>query len=174
MLSKKLVTLYEVWATSPQVTAYSCRFQSLLAISSSNLCTTDVSSSWFPTKPAYKPMPHIIATSISTRWLTSVAVASSPRLIASLTAHDMNSREVLSESCSSLASSGCRCDSSTEVTRNAAAERSSESACIATARNADSRPTRLVSPWARDIPALTTNAFVCSTTSLHSTRLLAK
>jgi len=84
------------------------------------------------------------------------------------------SMRLRSESCSSLLSSGWRCDSSTEVTRNAAAERSSESACIATEKNADKRASRLVSLWARDMPALTTDAFVCSTTSLHNTRLLAK
>ena len=41
-------------------------------------------------------------------------------------------------------------------------------------KNADSRPSRVVWPWAFAIPLLTTNALVCSTTSRYSNRLLAK
>jgi hypothetical protein len=119
-------------------------------------------------------MPHITATSISTSCGTSVSVVSSPFSMASLTAHDTNARELRIESCSSLRSSGWRCPSSTEVTRNAAAERSSLSAIIAAEKNAERRPSRLVWPWALDMPAATTIELVCSTTSRYSNRLLAK
>ena len=70
---------------------------------------------------------------------TSVSVVSSPRSMASVTAQCTNAREVFSELCSSRLSSGWRCDSSTDVTRNAAADRSRESACMAAEKKADSR-----------------------------------
>ena len=75
---------------------------------------------------------------------TSVVFDSSPELIASLTAHVTNSRELSSESFLLARSSGCRWASNTEVTRNAAAARSFESACTAALMNASSRPTRVV------------------------------
>ena len=94
-----------------------------------------------------------------------MAVDSSPELIASVTAHATNSRELSSESFLLARSSGCRWASNTEVTRNAAAARSFESACTAALMNASSRPTSVVAARARSAPAATTSALVCSTTS---------
>src|SRR5215210_1715035 len=87
-------------------------------------------------------MPHITATKVSTSAEISVSVVSSPLSIASTRARRTNVLAAFSELFSLRPSSGWRWASSNDVVRNAAAERSIESTCIAAEKNAESRSNR--------------------------------